>query len=380
MIDTTRTTTTAAPDLDTLARRAPATDDLLAVAEWLHDHGVAHLSAIERIELAERLITRRRFLIGTGALGLGVITGCGAEEQASAPTATVGGTRTVEHALGTTEVPMEPQRIAALGVAAAEVALELGIEPIATVDQNFTYPYLDLGNAENVGEMNALNLEALVTADPDLICGLDVEMEQIYEELSEIASTVAVRWPGTSAEWKRIGQSYATVLRGEDGQQSYNEMLTAYEQRAEEVGRRIQQTRGEDFTIAIMRSRPDSQLFELPGIFSGNIVYGDVGLPLPQGLRGPDEEGETTLDVSLEELSRGDADAIFVYAGAGADAREQSTAQIEVLMEEPVFQRLQASESGNVYPVGAHWFYGSKIAANLVLDDLERYLLGEGDA
>lgn len=70
-------TTTDTRTLNALARRAPATDDLLELATWLRDHGPAHLSAIERIELAERLITRRRFLIGAGALAVGAMTGCG---------------------------------------------------------------------------------------------------------------------------------------------------------------------------------------------------------------------------------------------------------------------------------------------------------------
>ena len=59
-------TTTDVVEIDRLTRRAPATDDLLDLADWLGTNGAAHLSAMERIELAERLITRRRFLIGAG--------------------------------------------------------------------------------------------------------------------------------------------------------------------------------------------------------------------------------------------------------------------------------------------------------------------------
>jgi ferric-dicitrate binding protein FerR (iron transport regulator) len=73
------TTKTNAHTLDALARHAPATDDLLEVADWLGANGSHHLSAIERIELAERVISRRRFLIGAGALALGSVTGCGAQ-------------------------------------------------------------------------------------------------------------------------------------------------------------------------------------------------------------------------------------------------------------------------------------------------------------
>jgi hypothetical protein len=84
---TTTDTRTDDRALTALARRAPATDDLIELAAWLQSNGSHHLSAIERIELAERLITRRRFLIGAGAVGLGMIAGCGLQEEAAAPTA-----------------------------------------------------------------------------------------------------------------------------------------------------------------------------------------------------------------------------------------------------------------------------------------------------
>jgi iron complex transport system substrate-binding protein len=63
-------------------------------------------------------LTRRRFLIGAGALGLGVLTGCGAEDQADAPTATSvsdGYPRTVKHKAGETTFTSRPERVIAEG-------------------------------------------------------------------------------------------------------------------------------------------------------------------------------------------------------------------------------------------------------------------------
>lgn len=317
--------------------------------------------------------TRRDFLIGAGSLLVLAPYGCGGESGEGGK-ATSGGTRTVEHALGTTEVPENPQRVVALGISPAEVALALGIEPVATDGATASYPYLDLGSVETVGELGAPNLEAIATTNPDLILGLDVNVEETYEELSEIASTVGIRFGESSSEWKRHGRAFANTLRGESGAQRYDEMLSAYEQDAQEIGRQVRQARGEDFSVAIMRSSTEYQRFDLPNLFSGSVLYRDVGLPLPEGLREPAEEGEYSLEVSNEQLSLGDADAIFVYGGVGVDAKEQSAEQIETLREEPLFQRLRAAESDNVYPVGAHWFSGNITAVSLILDDLEQYL------
>ncbi|GAB4425804.1 MAG: hypothetical protein OHK0015_06130 [Chloroflexi bacterium OHK40] len=44
-------TTTSTYTLDTLVRRAPATDDLRELAAWLGENDASHFSQIERIEL-----------------------------------------------------------------------------------------------------------------------------------------------------------------------------------------------------------------------------------------------------------------------------------------------------------------------------------------
>ena len=57
-------------------------------------------------------LTRRRFIIGAsgllGAVALGV---CGAGEEAAVPTITDGMVRIFPHARGTTNIPVQPQRV-----------------------------------------------------------------------------------------------------------------------------------------------------------------------------------------------------------------------------------------------------------------------------
>lgn len=61
-------------------------------------------------------LTRRRFIIGAGALGVGALVGCGAQEEAAAPTATApssGYPRTVKHKAGETTFTARPERVIA---------------------------------------------------------------------------------------------------------------------------------------------------------------------------------------------------------------------------------------------------------------------------
>ena len=368
--------TTDAYDLDALVRHAPATDDLLELADWLAGHGTAHLSAIARIELAERLITRRRFIIRAGALGLGVITGCGPEEEPASPTAMVEGTRTVTHEFGTSKVPVEPTHVVVLHQSIAEVVVVLGVEPMAIgTDLGESYPYLEQRlpkDIENVGEPP--NLEALLALEPDLIIGFDnlFEAQENYEELSQIASTVAIRHGASSAEWKRQSREVAEALGKTE---EFEAQLAAYEARAMEIGRRLGVPHSAP-TAAIMLTwdATEGMRFDLPRIFSGSVLYEDVGLPLPEGLREPAAAGEFTLVISRELFDQGDADELFLYSQSRTPEH-----LIEEIREDPLFQTLKSVESGNVYAVESHWFNGSLIAANLILDDLEQLLLeGEG--
>lgn len=190
--------------LTMLARQAPATDDLVELADWLAAHGAAHLSAIERIELADWLITRRRFLIGAGALALGAITGCSAP-GANAPTDAPATTRRITHARGDIDVPTAPQRIVSVSLSTTGPLLALGAPVIGSQGSTMLTgtanglfrAYSAIADERGVGLLYdgfEPNLEAIAAAQPDLIIGSADDgpggpAVQVYEQLTAIAPT-----------------------------------------------------------------------------------------------------------------------------------------------------------------------------------------------
>lgn len=314
-------------------------------------------------------VTRREFLIGAAGLLLRP-AGCGTESGEGEQTAS-GETRTVEHELGTTEVPVEPQRVVAIHPIVIDTVLTLGVEPVGISETAVSFLNERLpDDTEAVGGTAQPNLEAIAALDPDLIVGPDGNIEEIYDELSQIAPTVGVYFGDGTGEWQRTGRAVAGALGRTEELEAE---LSAYDERAMEIGRRLG-VPDEAPTVAVVRAG-ESLRFELPGIFSGSVLYRDVGLPLPPGLREPAEAGEPTLQISQEQFSRGDAEVLFLYS-----ANEENPQQeIEAVREDPLFQTLQAVDSGNVYAVGEHWFWGSLIAANLILDDLFEHLV-EGES
>ena len=124
-----------------------------------------------------------------------MITGCGTQEQAAAPTATVAATRTVRHAYGTTDVPLKPQRVIALDAFFTLTPLvELGVPVIGSVSLGSPAVYPGLSDQESanivsIGNGRLGSLETVAALKPDLIIGIDF-VEPPYEELSQIAPTV----------------------------------------------------------------------------------------------------------------------------------------------------------------------------------------------
>jgi iron complex transport system substrate-binding protein len=117
-------------------------------------------------------LTRRRFLIGAGAL---VLAGCGgpsANEPARLPL-----TKPFTDLRGqTVQIPREPQRVAALhDTNVTRIMLSLGVRPAGTVVRGGRLERVaglyDVSGMEALGEWTEPNIEQIAQLQPDLIIG-----------------------------------------------------------------------------------------------------------------------------------------------------------------------------------------------------------------
>jgi len=204
-------TTADAADLACLDPAALDAVDLVTIsttelAAWLREHGAAHVSPIERLELAERNNTRRRFLLGAGALAL---AGCSAPE-AAAPAATSAGAdypRTDDDATGTAvTIPAPPQRILSLAnLMDLDALLSLGVAPATFGIRSFISQYTGSPQLSWPWHEDALarlkatparingdqtSIETVAAAEPDLIVGLAYWLEESRDELASLAPVI----------------------------------------------------------------------------------------------------------------------------------------------------------------------------------------------
>lgn len=278
-----------------------------------------------------------------------------------------GDTRTVEHAMGETEIPAEPQRVVTLWAPtlSAMVALDeppagyaFNAEPIHEVDVPEGY---DLGQMEHVGHSQELDLEKIAGASPDLILATDLH-EEVYDQLSGIAPTVVLEWPGSSG-WKQHLTDVAEVLQLQD---KADEVVAEYDARVAEVADAIGDPAGTE--VSVVRFHTEELRLEVRNSFAGQILA-DVGLSRPAA-QDVEEEGSGFIPISLERLPDADGDAMFAYTIADSD--EEKPNLLVRARQNPLWGNLEAVRNDQVYPVDYKtWIANNYIAAHAVLDDLE---------
>ena len=285
-----------------------------------------------------------------------------AAADTSAENALDSGTRTITHALGTSEVPADPQRVVVLDTGELDNALALGANLVgAPITEAQKYqPYLvdQLAGLADTGAVSEPNLEAILAMQPDLIVGSVQRHEAIYDELSAIAPTVFVG--SLRVPWQENFAIHADAL---NRQAEAEALLAEYDTRIAE----LQATLGEDLpTISVVRFRPGMVRIYLKNSFSGYILQ-DVGLPRPAA----QDVADFAAEISLEQLNQLDADVMF-YTSFTPEENDFTT-----FSSSPLWQTLDVVQQGRVYEVDdAHWMSGLGVqAANLILDDLFTYLV-----
>ena len=306
-----------------------------------------------------------------GALAVAIaltLTACGgsAEPGETTPSDDAAFPRTVEHAMGQTEIPRQPERVVVLDTGELDTALSLGVTPVGAVttavsDGFLSYLGEDAADVEVVGTIAEPNLEAIAALRPDLILSNRTRHEDLYDELSQIAPTVFAERVG--AVWKDNFLLDAEALGLED---NAAQLLEKYETAAAEVGRSIGDPAGT--AISALRFVDGTIRVYSPQSFIGTVLA-DIGL---DQLELPVADVPTFTELSAEELTRADAE-IVLYSSYGA-ADDSGEAAV---VAGPLWPRMAAVAEGRAFAVEDDVFYtgiGLR-AATLQLEDLRDLLV-----
>ncbi|MGY1725414.1 ABC transporter substrate-binding protein [Geodermatophilus sp. SYSU D01062] len=299
-----------------------------------------------------------------GLLAAALLTGCG-DTDPVAEAAPAEETRTVEHAMGETEVAGTPERVVVLDTGELDATLALGVTPVGAVRTDVsdelpgfvTEAGVDPADIAAVGTIAEPDLEAIAALQPDLILSNSVRHADVYDQLAQIAPTVFA---------EAIGESWQEnlLLAGEalGREEQAQDLLDGFAARAEEVGGLYGDPAQTEVSVARFLDGTTVRLYG-EGSFIG-AVLADVGFARPELQR----TAETFVEVSPEQVTQADGDLLFygAYGADGATAAGQVTAG-------PLWQSIPAVAEGRTVAVDDdRWFLGlGPLGAGLVLDDLE---------
>lgn len=350
-MNTTTRPQTDARALDALARRAPATLDPCGLAEWLRHHGPAHLSAIERIELAERLITRRRFLIGAGAL---VLAGCGSTAPASGPPSAASSAAPSLVALD----EFAGLSVLSLGVRPAMVFLTFGYASARAV---FDFAGVPTAPAAPDG----VNLEAVAALDPAIILGVSIPTTAAAQDtLNVIAPTTVIEY---TASWQdQLKSAGAAIGRSEAAAARTGRLEGALAALKGDLAGAAQAGR----TVSVIGTVA-GDMFALSRTGSVGSILEQVGLRRPAAQDVATEPTNPFITISAERLNDHDAETIVLLSG-GAYSPDALTASA-------LWPTLDAVRANQVVRVVAElWFSSNAFGVDWIVRDLRAALLGDG--
>ncbi|CAA9477769.1 MAG: hypothetical protein AVDCRST_MAG69-559 [uncultured Solirubrobacteraceae bacterium] len=310
---------------------------------------------------------RRRAVAVTATLAAMTLGACGGDSEptadAQADATPAAETRTVEHAMGTTELTGTPERVVVLDTGELDSAVALGIEPVGAVEAiaGVGYPeYLaeEVEGVKTVGTIEQPNIEAIAALKPDLILSSKIRHEAIYDQLSRIAPTVFTEEVGVT--WKENFAMHAEALgkteQAEQLQGEYDEAVASLEESLAEDAP----------SVSVVRSVGDEVRIYLKGNFIGTILE-DAGLPRPE----PQDSDEFSETATVERIPDLDADVMFL-SRYGDDHR-----LLNRLIDNRLWSRLGVVGSDRVYEVPDDlWFLGiGNFAARQIVEDLETILV-----
>lgn len=222
-------------------------------------------------------------------------------------------------------------------------------------------------NTKVVGTERDINLEAVMKLQPDLIIGNKMRHEKIYEQLKEIAPTVYAET--LRGDWKENFTLYTKAVNKErEGQNALNDYKKRIAGIKEKLGDKV------NSKVSIIRFVPGDVRIYQKNSFSG-VVLNDIGFKRPP-LQDKDEFA--IKGITKEQIPNMDGDYLFYFTSdKDADKNNEGNTLAKEWTEDPLFKQLQASKENKVFQVDeVIWnTAGGIVAANLMLDDIEKYFL-----
>ena len=274
--------------------------------------------------------------------------------SASTDAATTSYPLTIEHALGTTTLEEQPERVATVNWANQEVPLALGVVPVGMASADFgdddgdgVLPWVEekleeLGGEQPVlfDETDGIDFEAVADTAPDVIlAGYSGLTQEDYDTLSEIAPTIAYPEAPWSTPWREMieinAEGMGMAAEGEELVASLDDEIAAgVAEHPELAGKKTMflthVDQGDLSEVSYYTTQDTRALF-----------FTDLGLAVPDSIaEASAATDEFSGTISAEQVDTfADVDIIVTY---GDDSL------VQTLESDPLLSQMPAVQSGAI--------------------------------
>ncbi len=271
-------------------------------------------------------------------------------------------TMTITHSLGETTVEKNPERVVVFDIPTLDTMEALGIDNVEGVPTS-TYPE-NLSKYESdeyakVGTVKEVDLEAIKSADPDLII-IGGRQSDYYDQLKEIAPTISVSKDNTDYVGS-VKENISTIGELFEVEEKAKEELVKVEDRLNEVKELVN---GKE-ALTVMVNEGNLSVYSDKSRFA--LINQGLGFVNADDTIEDSTHGQT---VTFEYLAEQNPEYLIVL-DRGAATGGESTA--ETVLDNDLVKSMDAYKNGNIIYLDAYTWYindGGLNSINIMIDDI----------
>ncbi|MCW3844335.1 Fe(3+) dicitrate ABC transporter substrate-binding protein [Micromonospora yasonensis] len=275
-------------------------------------------------------------------------------------------TRTVAHELGSTEIKGTPERVVALEFSFVDALASIKLKPVGIADDNDTnriIPQLrdQLAGYTSVGLRQSPNLQQISALKPDLIIADVRRHKNIYDQLSQIAPTIAFN--SNQASYQKNLDSAAAIGQALNRCKAMDDRLAQHRKTMEELKAKIPAGKNDKFMFAVAGEKTFT-VHTAAGYTPSVLEALGLTCVVPAS-------GDTTQpEMNLESFVAANPPILFVTNPAGT--------LFEQWQKNPLAQQVTAIKDNKVFPVDvAVWSrWRGVTAAELIAQDVVTKVYG----
>lgn len=290
---------------------------------------------------------KSRLVAGTALASLLALSACGAETAATADAAPEPANVTVEHAQGSTEVPVNPETVYTFDLGALDTldALDVDVDGVPTANFPESLSKYAGDDYAKIGSMKEPDFEAISEGAPDLII-ISGRTAGAYEELSKIAPTIDVSVDQTDsmASFQEVTGTLGTIF---DKEELAREKLDAIDGHIEETKASAADA---GTGLIVMTSGGEMTAYGAGSRFG--IIHDVLGVAPVAEIKSEGKHGES---ITAEYIATQNPDHLFVIDRDIAVG--QSGEAASAVIDNELVNGTSAAKNGNITMLDASSWY-----------------------